>query len=59
MTGQEIFRVLATRGAPMIQRLDLHSLNKYIPNELLSGRLENIYRYQLIGVAHSTARSVV
>lgn len=33
MTGQEIFRVLATTGVVMI--LDLYSLNKHIANELL------------------------
>lgn len=33
MTGQEIFRVLATTDVVMI--LDLCSLNKYIANELL------------------------
>lgn len=35
MTGQEIFRVLATTGIVMIRSLDLCSLNKYIANELL------------------------
>lgn len=40
MTRQEIFRVLATRGVPMIQSLDLHSLNKHIASELFQGVLK-------------------
>lgn len=35
MTGQEIFRVLATTGVAMIRNLDLCSRNKYIANEVL------------------------